>query len=170
MAHGARFEDRPRWSADRRRTVDQHGRHFSRTLHPTDSDEYALRRWKRRLETRLPLRRSQPVFPRLHSAGKHIFPKRISSKQVSFYVDCQHDTARILLLSAAPHGAPAASRLPSIDISCSRSAKQQTCRRPLLLSSDGTDRRTLDRFIDPAAHTTRTVSIRQNYSRLLMAT
>ena len=116
MAHGARFEDRPRWSADRRRTVDQHGRHFSRTLHPTDSDEYALRRWKRRLETRLPLRRSQPVFPRLHSAGKHIFPKRISSKQVSSYVGCQHDTARILLLSAAPNGAPAASRLPSIDL------------------------------------------------------
>jgi len=33
-------------------------------------------------------------------------------------------------------------------------------RLPLLLSSDGTDRRTLDRYTDPAPHTMQAVSIK----------
>jgi len=41
----------------------------------------------------------------------------------------------------------------SIDISCPQSAQQQTRRPPLLLSIDGTDRRTPDRYLDPAPHT-----------------
>jgi len=48
-------------------------------------------------------------------------------------------------------------RLLSIDISCPRDAQQQTRLRPLLLSINGTDRRTdrrtLNRFINPAPHT-----------------
>ena len=67
---------------------------------------------------------------------------------------CQHDTARSRC--SAP-------RLLAIDISCPRGALLQTRRTPLLLSIDGTDGRTdgrtLDRFIDPAPHTTRAVSI-----------
>jgi len=53
----------------------------------------------------------------------------------------------------------------SIDIRIPLGAQQQTRRTPLLRSIDGTDRRTdgctPDRYIDPALHTMRTVSIRQ---------
>jgi len=48
-------------------------------------------------------------------------------------------------------------RLLVIDISCPRGAQQQTRRTPLLLSIDGTDGRTLDRYIDPVLRTMRTV-------------
>jgi len=37
------------------------------------------------------------------------------------------------------------------DISCQHSAQQQTRRAPLLLSVDGTGRRTTDLYVDPAA-------------------
>jgi len=55
----------------------------------------------------------------------------------------------------------------SIDISCPAGAQQQTHSTPLLLSIDRTDRetagrtdgRTLDRYIDPALHTIRAVSV-----------
>jgi len=53
----------------------------------------------------------------------------------------------------------------SIDISCPHSARQRTCRTPLLRSNDGTDKRTdrrpPDRFIDPAPPTMRALSARQ---------
>jgi len=62
--------------------------------------------------------------------------------------------------------APAAGtrrRQLSIDISYPQNAQQQTRRQPLLLSIDGTDRRTygrtLDRFIDPAPRTIHTGSV-----------
>jgi len=68
-----------------------------------------------------------------------------------------------LLLSAVLRrrccGAVAAERprLLLIDIFCRRGTQQQTCRTPLLLLMDGTDRqtdgRTLDHVIDPAPHT-----------------
>jgi len=69
-------------------------------------------------------------------------------------VGCRHGTARML------RGAPAAGtrrlrRQLSIDISCRHGAQQQTRWSPLLLSIDGTDRRTPDRYIDPARHITR---------------
>ena len=55
----------------------------------------------------------------------------------------------------------------SIDISCPHGAQQQNCRT--LRSNDGTDGRTdgrtLDRFIDPAPHTTPAVSIRPTVNR-----
>jgi len=48
-------------------------------------------------------------------------------------------------------------RLLSADIACPRGAQQQSRHTPLLLSIDGTDRRTdgrtLERFIDPVLHT-----------------
>jgi len=53
----------------------------------------------------------------------------------------------------------------SIDISCPHGAQQQTRRTPMLMSSDGrrtdgqTDRRAIDRSIDPAPHTMRPVWI-----------
>jgi len=70
-----------------------------------------------------------------------------------------------LLLNLAAAGTRCQRSQLSIDISCPLGAQQQTRRPPLLLSIDGTDRRmdgrtdrrTLDRFIDPAAHTMRTV-------------
>jgi len=43
------------------------------------------------------------------------------------------------------------------------STQQQTRRPPLLLSIDGTDRRTPDRYIDPAPHTTWAASITNQY-------
>ena len=43
----------------------------------------------------------------------------------------------------------------SIDICCPHGAQQQTRRTPRLRSNNGTDGRTLDRFIDLAPHTTR---------------
>jgi len=43
-------------------------------------------------------------------------------------------------------------RLLSVDICCQRGAQQQIRRTPLLLSIDGADRQTPDRFIDPAPH------------------
>jgi len=50
----------------------------------------------------------------------------------------------------------------SIDISRPPGAEQQTRRSGMRQSNDGTDgqtgRRTLDSFIDPAAHATRTLS------------
>jgi len=56
----------------------------------------------------------------------------------------------------------------SIDVSCRRGAEQQTRRTPLLLSNDGTDRqtdgRTRERFIDPAPHTGRAVTIANKYT------
>jgi len=58
-----------------------------------------------------------------------------------------------------------------IDISCPWGAQQQTRRTPLLLLIGGTprrtDQRTLDRLIDPAAHTTRE---RQQQRRLSLST
>jgi len=42
--------------------------------------------------------------------------------------------------------------LLSINISCPHGTQQQTCRMLLLLSTDGTDGQTFDRFIDPAEH------------------
>ena len=56
--------------------------------------------------------------------------------------------------------APAAHPQLSVDISCPRSAQQQTRRTPLLLSIDGTetDGRTIDRSIDPAPRTMRAAS------------
>jgi len=64
------------------------------------------------------------------------------------------------LLPSAPAAGTRRRRPPlSIDISCPHGAQQQT-RRPLLLSIDGTDRRTLDRFTDPAPHTMRAMSIK----------
>jgi len=48
--------------------------------------------------------------------------------------------AALLLLSASAAGTRR--RQLSIDISCPRGAQQQTCRPPLLLSTDVTDRRT----------------------------
>jgi len=60
----------------------------------------------------------------------------------------RHAAAPLLL-----HGRPPL----STDISSPHGAQQQTRRTPLLLSNDGTDRRTdgrtLDRFIDHAPHT-----------------
>ena len=47
----------------------------------------------------------------------------------------------------------------SIDISCPQGAQQQTRCKQLLLLTDGTDERTLDRFTDPAPHTMQVVSI-----------
>ena len=41
-----------------------------------------------------------------------------------------------------------------IDISCIQGTQQQTRQTPLLLLIDGTDRRTLDRFINPTLQTT----------------
>jgi len=54
----------------------------------------------------------------------------------------------------------AAGRPPlSIDISCSHGAQQQTRCTQQLRSNDGTDRQTVDCFVDPAPHTMRAVSI-----------
>jgi len=69
------------------------------------------------------------------------------------------------LAAAAPLLLLGARRPPlSIDISHTRDARQQIRRTPLLLSVDGTDRqtdgRTPDRYIDPAPHATRTLSLR----------
>jgi len=65
---------------------------------------------------------------------------------------------------AAAAGCPAL----SINIFCAYGAQQQTRRTPLLRLTDGTDwltdRRTPDRFIDPAPHTMRTVS-KSKFSR-----
>jgi len=60
-----------------------------------------------------------------------------------FRVGFQREAARICYRAPAP-----AARRPqlSIDISCSHGAQQQTRRMPLLLSIDGTDRRTLAGF------------------------
>jgi len=53
----------------------------------------------------------------------------------------------------------------SFDISCPHGAQQQTRRTPRLRSNDGKkDGRTLDRFIDPASHTMRQVSISYLYT------
>jgi len=53
-------------------------------------------------------------------------------------------------------------------IFCPQSAQQQTRRKPLLLSIDRTrtDGRTLDRYIDPAPHTIRAVSVSNSTTRL----
>jgi len=45
--------------------------------------------------------------------------------------------------------------------------QQHTRRTPLLLSINGTDRRTLDRFIDPAAHTASVIFSRRCVIELL---
>ena len=60
-----------------------------------------------------------------------------------FRVGFQREAARICCRAPAP-----AARRPqlSIDISCPHGARQQTRRMPLLLSIDGTDRRTLAGF------------------------
>jgi len=58
---------------------------------------------------------------------------------------CQRDTAHICCRTQCC-GAVAAGRPPlSIDIPCPHGAQQQTRRTPLLLSIDGTDRRTDER-------------------------
>ena len=69
------------------------------------------------------------------------------------------------LAAAAPLLLLGARRPPlSIDISHTRDARQQIRRTPLLLSIDGTDKqtdgRTPDRYIYPAPHATRTLSLR----------
>ena len=86
------------------------------------------------------------------------------------YVGCQRDTARVCCSAPAPATRRTCCTALSIDISCSQGAQQQTHCTPLLLSMDRTDRRTdgrtLDRFIDSAAHTIWAVSI--NISRVIV--
>jgi len=71
------------------------------------------------------------------------------------YLGRQHDTARICCWAPCCGAVAAECRCPLLSIvSCPHGAKQQTHRTPLLLSIDGTDRRTdgrtIDRFIDSA--------------------
>jgi len=47
----------------------------------------------------------------------------------------------------------------SIDTFCQQGPQQQTRRPPLLLSIDGTDGRTPDRYVDLPAHTVSTASV-----------
>jgi len=69
------------------------------------------------------------------------------------YVGSLRDATRICFWAPEP-----AARRPqlSIDISCQQGAQQQTCRPPLLMSIDGTDRqvdgRSPDRYIGLAPH------------------
>ena len=81
MAHGARFKNGTHRPANSRRAIDQHGLHLSGPFHSAHSDESALCRWQRRLETCFPFSWSQPVFSRLHSTCKYIF---IGSKRLSW--------------------------------------------------------------------------------------
>jgi len=87
-----------------------------------------------------------------------------SAANNSSSVGCQRDATSICCWAPAP----AARRTQlSIDISRPQSTRQQTRRLPLLLSIDGTDRQTLDRYIDPAQHnmwTGWTVLKKQNIS------
>jgi len=63
-----------------------------------------------------------------------------------------------LLLSAPAAGTRRRRSPRSIDISCQQCAQQQTRRPLLLLLIDGTERRTLDRFIGAVPHTMRAAS------------
>jgi len=60
-----------------------------------------------------------------------------------------------MTLPAFAAAAPAEQQ--SISIFCPHGARQQTGRTSLLLSIDGTDGRTPDRFIEPAAHSVEAV-------------
>jgi len=63
------------------------------------------------------------------------------------------------MLSAGACSTALAARLQlSIDISCPQAAHQQTRWPLLLLSTDGTDRRTPDHYRDTAPHTVQVVS------------
>ena len=88
-------------------------------------------------------------------------------KCTASFLCCQHDTARICCQTPCCGAVAAGHRRPplSIDISCPHGAQQQTHRTPMLMSIDGrrtdgqTDRRAIDRSIDPAPHTMRPVWI-----------
>jgi len=88
---------------------------------------------------------------RAEQIGKELKQTSLCS---AFYGGSKRDTARICWWASCRGGAVAAERrrLLSMDISCPRGAQQQTRGTPL------TDRGTLDRYIDPAPHTMRTVS------------
>jgi len=88
---------------------------------------------------------------------------------LSLLVGSQHDSIRVYCWMPAP-----AAQRPqlSIDISSPQGAQQQTRRPPLLLSIEGTERRTdgrtPDRYIDHTMHTMRAASIIRVISKVCM--